>query len=43
MMMIQKQTGTNTVAVANLVKEKIEQLKPTLPHDVKIITIMDSS
>ena len=43
MIMIQKQTGTNTVAVAELVKEKLEQLKPTLPHDVKVITIMDSS
>jgi HAE1 family hydrophobic/amphiphilic exporter-1 len=43
MMMIQKQTGTNTVQVAGLVKKKLEQLKPTLPHDVKIITMMDSS
>jgi len=43
MMMIQKQTGTNTVKVANLVKKKLEQLKLTLPHDVKIITMMDSS
>ena len=43
MMMIQKQTGTNTVKVASLVKKKLEQLKPTLPHDVKIVTMMDSS
>ena len=42
-MMIQKQTGTNTVKVADMVKKKIEQLKPTLPHDVKIVTMMDSS
>ncbi len=42
-MMIQKQTGTNTVKVASLVKEKLQQLKTTLPHDVKIITMMDSS
>lgn len=43
MMMIQKQTGTNTVAVAGLVKKKLQELKSTLPHDVKIITMMDSS
>jgi len=43
MMMIQKQTGTNTVEVSNRVKKKLEELKVILPHDVKMTTIMDSS
>ena len=43
MMMIQKQTGTNTVEVAGRVKKKLEELKATLPRDIKILIVMDSS
>jgi HAE1 family hydrophobic/amphiphilic exporter-1 len=43
MMMIQKQTGVNTVEVAGRVKKKLEQLKTTLPPDVKITLVMDTS
>ncbi len=43
MMMAQKQSGTNTVEVAERVKKRIEELKSTLPADVKIITIFDTS
>ena len=43
MMMVQKQTGTNTVQVATMVKEKIKKLEATLPADVKIYTIFDTS
>lgn len=43
LMMVQKQTGTNTVQVATLVKNKLEELQKTLPKDVKIHVIMDSS
>jgi HAE1 family hydrophobic/amphiphilic exporter-1 len=42
-MMVQKQIGTNTVKVAGLVKDKLEQLKGTLPQDVKVVIMMDSS
>jgi len=43
MMMIQKQTGVNTVDVAEKVKARMEQLANTLPPDVKIFTVMDNS
>jgi len=43
MMMIQKQTGTNTVEVANLVKKRLKEIESTLPSDVKIYTIFDTS
>ena len=41
--MIQKQSDANTVTVANLVKEKLVQIKKNLPPDVKIEVLMDSS
>lgn len=43
MMMIQKQTGTNTVEVAQKVKDRLAELEKTLPADVKIYTIFDTS
>ncbi|QAT17565.1 multidrug efflux pump subunit AcrB [Candidatus Velamenicoccus archaeovorus] len=43
LMMIQKQTGTNTVEVANRVKKKMDELQKTLPKDVKMYPVMDSS
>ncbi len=42
-MIIQKQTGTNSVEVAMRVKKKLEELKPTLPPDVNINIILDTS
>ena len=41
--MIQKRSDANTVTVANKVKEKLEQIKKTLPPDVKVEVLMDSS
>ena len=41
--MLQKQTGANTVAVARKVKAKIEALQGSLPDDIKIDTIFDTS
>ena len=41
--MIQKQSDANTVTVANKIKDKLEQLKKTLPPDVKVDVLMDSS
>lgn len=42
-LMIQKQTGTNTVQVATLVKKKLEELQKIIPKDVKMYLIMDTS
>ena len=43
LMIIQKQTGTNTVEVAMRAKKKIAELAPTLPLDVDIHIVMDTS
>jgi HAE1 family hydrophobic/amphiphilic exporter-1 len=41
--MLQKQTGANTVAVARKVKDKIERMKSSLPEDIQIDSIFDTS
>jgi multidrug efflux pump subunit AcrB len=41
--MIQKQSDANTVTVANKIKARLEQIKKTLPPDVKVEILMDSS
>ena len=43
MVMVQKQSGTNSVEVASLVKKRMEALIKTLPSDVKVNTIFDTS
>ncbi|NVM20443.1 MAG: efflux RND transporter permease subunit [Desulfobacterales bacterium] len=40
---LQKQTGKNTVEVAGRVKRKLEEFEKTLPKDVRINIVMDSS
>ncbi|MFA5005182.1 MAG: efflux RND transporter permease subunit [Candidatus Omnitrophota bacterium] len=42
-MMVQKQSGVNTVEVAEKVKKRIESLKSTLPSDVQMTVIFDTS
>lgn len=42
-MMVMKQSGANTVAVAKGVKKRLAELEPTLPPDVKIQEVYDSS
>jgi len=42
-MLVQKQAGTNTVAVAQRIKERLEELKKTLPPDVEFAVSMDTS
>lgn len=42
-MIVQKQSGANTVGIAQEVRESLEELKKTLPADVKIEPIFDSS
>jgi len=43
MMIIQKQTGTNTVEVARRVKRKLTELTPLLPPDIELSVIRDAS
>ena len=43
MMMVQKQSGTNTVEVAERVKNTLKGLARTLPSDVKMHIIFDTS
>ena len=40
---IQRQPGTNTVAVAERVKAQVDQLRPLLPASVEIATLYDRS
>ena len=40
---ITKQSGTNTVAVANNVYKKLKEIKPQLPQDVSLEIIQDQS
>lgn len=40
---IQKQTGANSVDVIRGVKKSLEQIKKNLPSDVKITTVIDNS
>ena len=41
--MVQKQSGANTVTVANRIKKALPKLKKRLPSDVKVVLAMDSS
>jgi hydrophobic/amphiphilic exporter-1 (mainly G- bacteria), HAE1 family len=43
MISVQKQSGTNTVDVADRVKVSMENIKSSLPSDVKVSTTRDSS
>ena len=42
-LIITKQTGANTVAIARQVKQKMAEIEKTLPPDIKIHTINDGS
>ncbi|MBO5877984.1 MAG: efflux RND transporter permease subunit [Alistipes sp.] len=43
MIIVQKKSGANAVAISREVKAYIEELKQTLPADVQLFTIMDTS
>ena len=43
MIIVQKKSGANSVQIAQSVQEYINEIKSTLPSDVTIFTIMDSS
>ena len=42
-LIIQKQSGSNTVAVVERVRERFEQLKPLLPPDIETFVVKDQS
>ncbi|HEX7175375.1 MAG TPA: efflux RND transporter permease subunit [Pyrinomonadaceae bacterium] len=42
-LVVSKQSGQNTVAVADAIKERLADIQPTLPKDVKVEVIGDSS
>ncbi|MGQ0762798.1 MAG: efflux RND transporter permease subunit [Acidobacteriota bacterium] len=42
-LVISKQSGQNTVAVADAIKERLEELKKTLPSDVKVQLVGDQT
>ncbi|MCD6089946.1 MAG: efflux RND transporter permease subunit [Bacteroidales bacterium] len=42
-LMVQKQSDANTVTVAEKIKEKLVKIKSTLPPDVKVDILMDTS
>ena len=42
-MMVQKQSGANTVLIANEVHEMLEEIKQTLPPDVTVDVVFDTS
>lgn len=41
--MVQKQSGTNTVLLSNLIKEELKKIKEKLPSDIDLKIAMDSS
>ena len=43
LMIVQKRTGANTVAVCERVKEELKRLKATIPRDIDFYTVVDSS
>jgi hydrophobic/amphiphilic exporter-1 (mainly G- bacteria), HAE1 family len=40
---VQKQSGTNTVAISEAVEERIDRIRPTLPKDIQVETIQDQA
>ncbi|HEX8368265.1 MAG TPA: efflux RND transporter permease subunit [Pyrinomonadaceae bacterium] len=40
---VRKQSGTNTVAIANAIKQRMAEIQPTLPKDFQIRLIRDQS
>ncbi len=42
-MILQRQTGKNTVEVIKRVRKRLSEIQPTLPSDIKINFVMDSS
>jgi HAE1 family hydrophobic/amphiphilic exporter-1 len=43
MLLVQKRSGANTVEVAKAVQKRMEEIKGSLPKDIKLYDLMDSS
>ena len=43
MIVVQKQSGANSVAIANAIHEKLPSIQKTLPSDIKLGVIVDTS
>ncbi len=43
LMIIQKQTGANSVQISQKVKEELAKIAPTLPSDVRVVPFVDTS
>ena len=43
MIVVQKQSGANSVAIANAIHEKLPSMQKTLPSDIKLGVIVDTS
>ncbi len=43
LLMIQKQSGANSVNVVAACRKELERLKPELPQDIKIVVVMDTA
>ncbi len=43
LIIVQKQSGANTVSIARIVNERMPELQKTLPPDVKLSLVMDTS
>ena len=43
LIVIQKQTGANSVDIATKVKAKLDEIRPTLPSDIEIVPFIDTS
>ncbi|MEA5126576.1 MAG: efflux RND transporter permease subunit [Proteiniphilum sp.] len=41
--MIQKQTGANTMEIATAVKQQLPELQKNLPPDIQLVTVIDTS
>ncbi len=42
-LVVQKQSGTNTVKVAEAIKERLAEIRPALPADIETVIIKDQS
>jgi len=42
-MVVQKQSGSNTVAVSNMVQAKMKELQKAMPSDIKLVTAFDTA
>ena len=42
-LLVRKQSGTNTVQVVDRVRQRLAEIKPTLPQDIRVVEVRDLS